>query len=215
MWKKGKRELKRTTREEAVKSSTHTHTIYHPDRGQKWPYESTRTGRGCPAAGRGNDQCTQPRELGQKEGVRVWRKTNKTLKEKKNGRIKLKITERRQILPLDKVVGVPTNTFPKRQESQEELGPAVSALDARDYVLVVFLLVRRALVRPPVDALTARVVLGRLVPGSTAVGGVVLAEDAGFSVLTQAAGNRVVGGTVKPASSRVAVLARLQPPSGR
>ena len=28
MWKKGKRELKRTTREEAVKSSTHTHTKF-------------------------------------------------------------------------------------------------------------------------------------------------------------------------------------------
>ena len=46
-----------------------------------------------------------------------------------------------KFLPLDEVVGVPTNTLPKRQESQEELGPAVSALDAGDYVLVVFLLV--------------------------------------------------------------------------
>ena len=125
-------------------NQAHTHTIYHPDRGQRGPYESTRTGLGCPTAGQGNDQCTQPRELGQMEDVRVWRRINKTLEEKKNGRVKLKNHQeekRGKFLPLNKVVGVPTNTFPKRQESQEELGPAVSALDAGDYVLVVFLLV--------------------------------------------------------------------------
>ena len=71
-------------------NQAHTHTIYHPDRGQRGPYESTRTGLGCPTAGQGNDQCTQPRELGQREDVRVWRRTNKTLEEKKNGRVKLK-----------------------------------------------------------------------------------------------------------------------------
>ena len=71
-------------------NQAHTHTIYHPDRGQRGPYESTRTGLGCPTAGRGNDQCTQPRELGQMEDVRVWRRINKTLEEKKNGRVKLK-----------------------------------------------------------------------------------------------------------------------------